>query len=124
MNAPTKLAEVTPQVITFHLDGSKAYRNAEPIVHLYNSTSVLQRDVVFKTDKQGIAPSFRWGIGTPDEFYVSAYLLRNNNGINYGLPWLRASSTQATANPSGLITGIAPNAYYGAASDYNAGSAA
>jgi catecholate siderophore receptor len=77
-----------------------------------------------KIDKQGLAPAFRWGIGTASEFYVSAYLLRNNNGINYGLPWLRENSNQTTANPSGLITTIAPNAYYGAASDYNAGSAA
>ena len=47
-------------------------------------------------DKQGLAPSFRWGIGTPDEFYVSAYLLQNNNGINYGIPWLRKTSSQTT----------------------------
>ncbi|MEP7298198.1 MAG: TonB-dependent receptor [Burkholderiales bacterium] len=77
-----------------------------------------------KLDKQGLAPTFRWGIGTDDEFYVSGYVLRNNNGINYGLPWLRASSSQTTANPSGLIEGLDPKAYYGAASDYNAGGAA
>ncbi|MES2101705.1 MAG: TonB-dependent receptor [Pseudomonadota bacterium] len=77
-----------------------------------------------KLDKQGLAPTFRWGIGTPDEFYVSGYYLRNNNGINYGLPWLRASSTQANANPSGIIEGLDPKNYYGAASDYNAGGAA
>ena len=28
--------EATVEDITFHLDGSRAYRNAEPIVHLYN----------------------------------------------------------------------------------------
>ena len=77
-----------------------------------------------KIDKQGLAPAFRWGIGTASEFYVSAYLLRNDNGINYGLPWLRENASQTSANPSGLITSIAPNAYYGAASDYNAGNAA
>lgn len=77
-----------------------------------------------KLDKQGLAPSFRWGIGTNDEFYVSGYYLRNNNGINYGLPWLRASSTQTSANPSGIIEGLDPSNYYGAASDYNKGGAA
>ena len=78
-----------------------------------------------KLDKQGLAPTFRWGIGTPDEFYVSGYYLRNNNGINYGLPWLRANSAQTTgANPSGIIEGLDPKNYYGAASDYNAGGAA
>ena len=78
-----------------------------------------------KLDKQGLAPSFRWGIGTNDEFYVSGYYLRNNNGINYGLPWVRNSSTQTSANPSSIDTRLDPNhAYYQATSDYNAGGAA
>jgi len=77
-----------------------------------------------KLDKQGLAPTLRWGIGTDDEFYVSGYYLRNDNGINYGMPWLRKSSTQTSANPSGLIEGLDPKNYYGAASDYNAGGAA
>ena len=75
-------------------------------------------------DKHGIAPTFRWGIGTPDEFYLSGYYLHNDNGINYGLPWLRRSASQTSADPSGLITSIDPKNYYGAASDYNAGGAA
>jgi catecholate siderophore receptor len=77
-----------------------------------------------KLDKQGLAPTFRWGIGTNDEFYVSGYYLRNHNGINYGLPWLRQSSAQTSANPSSLIEGLDPKNYYGAASDYSAGGAA
>jgi len=75
-----------------------------------------------KLDKQGLAPTFRWGIGTNDEFYVSGYYLRNNNGINYGIPWLRKVSTSAAE--SGLVEGIDPKNFYGAASDYNAGGAA
>lgn len=75
-------------------------------------------------DKEGAALNFRWGIGTPDEFYASAFYLNNDNGINYGLPWLRVSSTQTSANPSVLIPGLNPsNLYYGAPSDYNAGGA-
>jgi catecholate siderophore receptor len=62
--------------------------------------------------KEGIAPAYRWGIGTADEFMASLYMLRNRNGINYGLPWLE----------QGLIP-VATNAYYGAASDYNNGGA-
>jgi catecholate siderophore receptor len=77
-----------------------------------------------RIDKQGLAATARWGIGTADEFSLSAYYLRNNNGINYGLPWLRKSSAQTSANPSGLIDSIDPKNYYGAASDYNAGGAA
>ena len=62
--------------------------------------------------KEGVAPSYRWGIGTNDEFLAGLYLLRTNNSINYGLPWLQG----------GLIP-IDPKNYYGAASDYNASSA-
>jgi catecholate siderophore receptor len=75
-------------------------------------------------DKEGAALNFRWGIGTPDEFYASLYYLHNDNGINYGLPWLRKNSAQANANPSVMIPGLNPdNLYYGAPSDYNAGGA-
>jgi len=77
-----------------------------------------------KLDKQGLAPTFRWGIGTNDEFYLSGYYLRNNNGINYGLPWLRRVSADASQG-SVLIPGLDPKGvYYQAASDYNAGGAA
>ena len=75
-------------------------------------------------DKEGAALNFRWGIGTPDEFYASLYYLDNDNGINYGLPWVRNSSTQTGSNPSQMIPGLDPsNVYYGAPSDYNAGGA-
>jgi catecholate siderophore receptor len=77
-----------------------------------------------RIDKQGLALSFRWGVGSRDEFQLAAYVLQNNNGINYGLPWLRVSSTQPTANPSVLIPGLDPKVTYAAASDYNAGGAA
>ena len=44
-------------------------------------------------DKVGIAPTFRWGIGTDDEFQVGYFFLDNRNGINYGLPWLRENAS-------------------------------
>ena len=65
-----------------------------------------------KTDKSGIAPSLRWGIGTADEFLISTYHLDNNNGINYGLPWLE-----------GQMLPVAPGAYYGTATDVSLGTA-
>ncbi|MDP2007505.1 MAG: TonB-dependent receptor [Rubrivivax sp.] len=65
-----------------------------------------------KIDKTGIAPSFRWGIGTSDEFLVSLYHLDNNNGINYGLPWL-----------NGKMLPLDPSSYYGALSDVSLGNA-
>jgi len=52
--------DVTIQVLTQAREGliNRTYEAIagakQAIVHLYNSTSVLQRDVVFRTDKQGI----------------------------------------------------------------------
>jgi catecholate siderophore receptor len=44
-------------------------------------------------DKFGIAPTFRWGIGTNDEFSIGYFYLDNRNGINYGIPWLRKNDS-------------------------------
>jgi catecholate siderophore receptor len=66
-------------------------------------------------DKYGVAPAFRWGIGTRHEFTVGAYYLRNDNGINYGLPWL-------SPGPEGggdYLWSTPPENYYGMRSDYN-----
>jgi len=72
-------------------------------------------------DKQGLAANYRFGIGTADEFSASLYSLRNNNGINYGMPWIR-NYAGAPASESSLLP-INPNSYYGMASDYNKGTA-
>ena len=72
--------------------------------------------------KKGIAATYRFGIGTQDEFSVGIYSLINNNGMNYGLPWIRPTA----ASPVGDITvndKLDPSNYYGLSSDYNDGSA-
>lgn len=69
-----------------------------------------------KTDKQGIAPTLRWGIGTADEFSVGLYHLQNDNGIHYGLPWLTPG-----ASGGDWLWPTDPRNYYGMASDYVAG---
>jgi catecholate siderophore receptor len=73
-------------------------------------------------DKKGLAAAYRWGIGTADEFLASYYWLDNNNGMNYGLPWIKPRSTDTSAANT-IIGSLKPTAYYGMASDYNAGSA-
>ena len=72
-------------------------------------------------DKEGIAGAYRWGIGEKDEFQVGLYHLNNNNGMNYGLPWIRSTPTSSALEST--VLPLDPKAYYGAASDYNAGSA-
>ncbi|RQO60456.1 TonB-dependent siderophore receptor [Paucibacter sp. KBW04] len=71
-----------------------------------------------KIDKKGVAAAYRFGIGNVDEVLISAYYLDNNNGINYGLPWIAKSKT----DPTRVMLPIDARNYYGAASDYNAGS--
>ena len=73
-------------------------------------------------DKKGLAAAWRGGIGTADEFLASFYDLDNNNGMNYGLPWIKPNVADTSASNT-LIGSLAPTAYYGMASDYNAGSA-
>lgn len=80
-------------------------------------------------DKKGAAASYRWGIGERDEFTASLYHLENDNGMNYGLPWIRPTPNQSTTNPNGsppstsTVLPLDPSAYYGAASDFNKGRA-
>jgi catecholate siderophore receptor len=73
-------------------------------------------------DKDGAALAYRWGIGTPDEFTVSAYYLNNDNGINFGLPWIRPNAASSSAQNT-IIPSLKPSAYYGMATDQNAGMA-
>ncbi|MBL8517938.1 MAG: TonB-dependent siderophore receptor [Betaproteobacteria bacterium] len=73
-------------------------------------------------NKQGAALALRHGIGLRHEFQAQLYYLDNQNGINYGLPWIRPT-TASTSAENTLIPGLAPDAYYGAASDGNLGRA-
>ena len=73
-------------------------------------------------DKRGIAGAYRLGIGEIDEFTLGFYHLDNENGINYGLPWIRPTAA-ASATTSTLNGALDPNAYYGMDSDYNHGRA-
>ncbi len=72
-------------------------------------------------DKQGVAGSYRWGIGERNEFTASLYHLDNNNGINYGMPWIRPT-TSSPASDTTLLP-VDPSSYYGMASDFNRGTA-
>jgi catecholate siderophore receptor len=73
-------------------------------------------------DKRGIAGSYRFGIGTSDDVTLSAYHLENNNGINYGIPWIKPHSSDSQASNT-VISSLDPSNYYGMATDRNTGSA-
>ncbi|MBK9346322.1 MAG: TonB-dependent receptor [Burkholderiales bacterium] len=74
-----------------------------------------------RIDKKGLAAAYRFGIGTADEVTVDLYSLKNNNGMNYGMPWIKPTAT-SPADATTLLP-INPNSYYGTASDLNKGSA-
>ena len=59
-----------------------------------------------RIDKAGIAPSFRWGIGTTDEFLVGLYHLDNHNGVLYGLP-IAAAPGGLAVKPTAAAPGVA-----------------
>ncbi len=73
-------------------------------------------------DKKGFAGTYRFGTGSSDEFALSAYVLINNNGMNYGIPWIRPTST-SSAETTTVNDRLDPADYFGMASDYNAGTA-
>jgi len=71
-------------------------------------------------NKAGIAGSVRTGIGEVDEFGLTLYALNNENGMNYGMPWIRPTAAAAVTTE---LLPLDPTAYYGLASDRNKGSA-
>lgn len=73
-------------------------------------------------DKRGMAAAYRFGIGKADEFNVALYHLENNNGMNYGMPWIKPRATDPQSAQT-INNQMDPAAYYGMASDYNAGKA-
>ena len=63
-----------------------------------------------QVSKEGIAPSFRWGIGGADEFLVGLVHLAYDNVPHYNHPWLLVDGRAELALPAAN--------YYGLASDY------
>jgi catecholate siderophore receptor len=72
-------------------------------------------------NKVGLAGSVRTGIGETDEFALTAYALQNENGMNYGMPWIRPTATSPVGETT--LVPVDPSTYYGMASDRNKGSA-
>lgn len=66
-----------------------------------------------EVSKKGIAPTYRWGIGSRDEFSVGLYHLESNSVPNYSNPWFLSEGTRGQIIPT-----LAAGNYYGLASDY------
>ncbi len=74
-----------------------------------------------KISKAAIAGTVRWGIDQQDEFSLTGFALKNDNGMNFNVRWIRPTATSPVGN-STLIP-VDPNNYYGLASDFNKGTA-
>ncbi|QBM27985.1 TonB-dependent receptor [Hydrogenophaga pseudoflava] len=70
-------------------------------------------------DKRGMAVAYRTGIGERDEFLANLYHLDNNNGVNYGMPFI----APARGSSDRTLLPVDPDTNYGLASDYNDSSA-
>lgn len=64
-----------------------------------------------KQRKIGVAPTFRWGIGTSDEFTVGLYHLDVKGRPSYSHPWIIGSSGQ-------IIPTLPAKNFYGLAGDH------
>ena len=71
-----------------------------------------------REERKGLAASYAWGIGMRDEFLVSLYHLDNQNGINYGVPYLTPAGAASSSSERQLLP-VSPDANYAMASDYN-----
>ncbi|RZL40527.1 MAG: TonB-dependent siderophore receptor [Rubrivivax sp.] len=74
-----------------------------------------------KISKRGVGINYRFGIDETDEFGVTLYGLQNDNGMNYGVRWIRQNPSDPIANQ--VNTKMDPDAYYGLGSDFNKGTA-
>ncbi len=63
-----------------------------------------------KVSKRGIAPTYRWGIGTRDEFSVGLYHLEVNGRPNYNHPWFTQNGV--------IVPTLPAKNFYGLNSDY------
>ncbi len=61
--------------------------------------------------KQGLAPTFSWGVGTRDEFSVGLYYLNVEGRPLYNHPWVLGQDGQ-------ILPTLPAKNYYGLASDY------
>lgn len=63
-------------------------------------------------DKHGIAPSYSWGLGTPDEFNVGLFYLHNNNVPPSAIRYV-----------NGTLAPVSAGSFYGTSADFSDGGA-
>ncbi len=109
------LSERASAVVTL---GDHAYKRATADINRKIGENTAARVAVMKTDagssrdgvssnREGIAPSLRWGIGTANEFSLAYLYLKTNNVLDYGVPFFDRRPLDVPANR-----------FYGTSSDF------
>ena len=93
------------------ITGENAAFRVNAMVHDNDNRGASQK-------KRGIAPTFRWGIGTRDEFSVGLYHLEIEGRPLYNHPWFLSEGNRGTIRPA-----LPARNYYGAGNDRNDTSA-
>ncbi|MGL4409180.1 MAG: TonB-dependent receptor [Zoogloea sp.] len=75
-------------------------------VNLMKTDAGSTRDFV-RSERDGFAPTLRWGIGTANEFSISHFYLKTHNTPDYGVPFYRNRPL-----------GVSANTFYGTRYDY------
>lgn len=73
-----------------------------------------------KTDREGLAPTFRWGIGTADEFSIGHIYLSTDDVPDFGVPFIGGpgATTPARTSITRRPIDVPASRFYGTPSDY------
>jgi len=80
--------------------------NAAIRVNAMKTDAGSTRDHV-ESEREGVAPTLRWGIGTANEFSLGHYYLRTHNTLDFGVPFFDRRPLD-----------VPGNRFYGTTSDY------
>ena len=127
VNQVSKRPELIDQSDVIGSIGSRGYwrttidtntRLSETTAFRLNAMDSKSNNAGPKGDKHGIAPSYRFGIGTADDFTVSAFYLNVNNVPQNTFRWLNSGP-----GTQGKVAPLDPSAFYGTESDFQKGKA-
>lgn len=73
-----------------------------------------------KTDREGIAPTLRWGIGTSDEFSIGHLYLSTDDVPDFGVPFIGGpgATTPTRTHITRRPLDVSASRFYGTPSDY------
>lgn len=74
-----------------------------------------------KSDREGLAPTLRWGIGTADEFSLGYLYLTTDNVPDYGVPFVNKPGTVLPLTRTHITRrplDVSASRFYGTSSDY------